>query len=196
MREELHNLHSALGATFVYVTHDQLEAMTLSDRTVIMYNGKVQQIGAPLELYRRPRNKFVAGFIGTPSMNFIEDCRLLEEGGDLWVKSTSFSIKLPEDRARTIRVKDKNQGVKLGIRPENISIFISETNKAQPLTKARVSIVESIGPSLIVYAQINGQRLQIVCPADVEPKVGETIYLDFQRDRIHLFDNETEEALI
>ena len=194
MREEIHSLHNVLKATFVYVTHDQLEAMTLSDRIVVMLNGKAQQIGSPSEVYRHPSNKFVAGFIGT--MNFIDGCELVEEGNSLYIKSTFFSIKILEGKVNSIREKARGKKIKLGIRPENISILSSVAEHDPEMMKAKVSIVEPIGPASIVYAHADGQHIQTICSTDIEPKSGEVIYLKFQPDRLYLFDNETEEALI
>src|SRR5215510_2995479 len=99
MRVELKKLHERLGTTAIYVTHDQVEAMTLGDRVVVMKDGVVQQVGAPLELYNTPANRFVAGFIGSPAMNFA-DVTLAERGGKLWAEAQGISIALPEALAR------------------------------------------------------------------------------------------------
>ncbi len=194
MREEIHNLHSQLKTTFVYVTHDQLEAMTLSDRIVVMYKGRVQQMGSPSLVYRHPANEFVAGFIGM--MNFIDGCELVEEHHRLRVQGSLFSMEMSEEKADSIREKAKGRKVKVGIRPENITILPSVKEEDLQVIRAKVSFVEPIGPSSIVYAHADGQRIQTICSTDTEFNSGEAIYLKFQADHLHLFNHETGEALI
>lgn len=164
----------------------------MSDRIALMYHGKVQQIGHPLELYRHPRNKFTAGFIGTPTIHFVEGCELVREGGGLTVKGPFFPFQLPEKKAAGL---ERNVGRKIifGIRPENLSSTESDWDGA---IQARISILESIGPSIIIYAQAGDHKIQAVVPADFEPISDEYICLKFQPGHVHLFDQETEASLL
>src|SRR3989441_5073831 len=118
MRVELKRLHDRLQSTVIYVTHDQVEAMTLGDRIVVMKDGSIQQIGEPLEVYSRPRNKFVAGFIGSPAMNFI-DASMAEVRGELYAETTGIRVTIPPERSRRL-ASYKAQQVTLGIRPDDL----------------------------------------------------------------------------
>src|SRR5262249_24663975 len=118
MRVELKRLHQRLKSTAIYVTHDQVEAMTLGDRIVVMNHGRIQQIGAPLEVYSHPQNKFVAGFLGSPAMNFM-DVSITESGGDIYAESDGVAIKLTGEKARALAAH-KGKPLTLGIRPEDM----------------------------------------------------------------------------
>ncbi len=120
MRVELKRLHDRLETTAIYVTHDQVEAMTLGDRVVVMKDGWIQQVGEPLELYGRPANRFVAGFIGSPAMNFAE-VAINEVNGDLWAETSGLRVKIPPDRAARLRPY-KGQPVTMGVRPEDLHV--------------------------------------------------------------------------
>src|SRR5690606_8448794 len=152
MRAELSKLHARLQTTAIYVTHDQTGAITLGDRIVVMNDGFIQQIGAPLEIYDHPVNVFVAGFIGTPPMNFINTV-LKKEGDDYWVQADAFKLKIDPERARQIRnigaYVDKE--VILGIRPEDIEDAKTNPGTDETTVVAMVDVTEPMGSEVIVY---------------------------------------------
>src|SRR5499433_398797 len=146
MRVELKRLHQRLKSTAIYVTHDQVEAMTLGDRIVVMNQGSIQQIGAPLEVYSRPQNKFVAGFLGSPAMNFM-DVSIAERGGEIYAESPAVSIKLAGEKAR--RLSSYNGApLTLGIRPEDLH----PGGEASCAIDAVVEVVEPLGSEILLDA--------------------------------------------
>lgn len=203
MRTEISKLHKKLQTTFIYVTHDQVEAMTMGTRIVVMKLGFVQQIDTPMNLYNHPYNKFVAGFIGTPQMNFFD--ATLKREGDV-VKATlpgGCSISVPFETLSKVHT-DYLQGEKpviFGIRPDHLVI----SKKKTPLY-CHVNIVEHLGNECIIYAglgesneeQLVDQENQIIIKVKEGTPVeqGDTLYLDVDVDRIHLFDKETEITLM
>jgi len=182
MRTEISKLHTQLGATMIYVTHDQVEAMTMGDRLVVMDAGDIQQVGAPVDLYRNPTNRFVAGFIGSPAMNFvngqvIQSDGLIFEAGELRVHlSGRFDIS-------------EGRYVTLGIRPEHIRC------EAEGDVLALVDVVEPMGNETYVYLRVDEKQITARLPGDQHPQVGELVGLAFDLDAIHLFDRETGERV-
>ena len=148
MRSELIKLHYQLEATMIYVTHDQVEAMTMGDRIVIMNNGEIQQVGAPMEVYDHPVNMFVAGFIGSPAMNFFQG-KLTAQNSDLFVDLGKFMLKLPKSQINRFG-NHVNQRVVFGIRPENISDREEVGEHQQERVPAKVNVVEPLGSEVIV----------------------------------------------
>jgi multiple sugar transport system ATP-binding protein len=192
MRVELKRLHERLDATVIYVTHDQVEAMTLGDRIVIMKDGVVQQVGAPLEVYSRPRNKFVAGFIGSPAMNFIETA-IVEAGGRLSAETPGLKVPVPPDRARLLD-RHKGQAVTLGIRPEDLR-EATGSNPHDITFEALVEVVEPLGSEILLDTRVGNQALVARVDPAVRIKHHEKIRLAFSPDRIHFFDNTTDELI-
>jgi multiple sugar transport system ATP-binding protein len=199
MRSEIKLLHQRLGTTIVYVTHDQIEAMTLGDRIAVMKDGVVQQFGAPQEIYDSPSNLFVAGFIGAPPMNFVAG-KLVEAGGGVGLElDTGIGRKvlnLPFDPAK-LRGK-VGQEVVLGLRPERITDARSahdvDDARLQPV-EVRVDVIEPTGPDTLVYAQVNGKRIvSRVHPAS-NPQPLTNMTLLFDVSKAVLFDPKTEERL-
>jgi multiple sugar transport system ATP-binding protein len=196
MRTELTKLHMRLETTFIYVTHDQVEAMTMGTRIVVMKDGFIQQVAAPQELYQNPVNLFVAGFIGSPQMNFV-DCKLLDEDGKTYLKFGDTRILLPDSKGRKPEVlAHKNKEVIMGIRPENIHDeegFLSQHPEAQ--VKMSVDVVEMMGAETFLYMKSEGRNFI----ARVEPrstsKSGDTITVAFDTKKIHLFDKDTEQTI-
>ena len=183
-RVELLKLHRQLAATSVYVTHDQIEAMTMGDRIVIMLDGTVQQVGAPMEIYRKPVNRFVAGFIGTPPMNFLY-VRLVSEGTRLSLKGQGFQIPLSAEKAvRLGRFTDRE--VLLGIRPENL-LLQPAAPECDPL-RAPIEIVEAIGSDIYLNFSYAGTSMTARVEATVDIKVGQEVALYPDPERVHLFD--------
>ena len=195
MRAELAKLHKTLKATSIYVTHDQVEAMTLGEKIILLNAGEVQQIDDPLSLYHRPKNKFVAGFIGSPPMNFFEG-ELKEEDGALYFVCSAFKVKIPEDKAA--KVKEKNLSSKevyLGVRPEDIH---EEKRKREgtvcPL-KARVDFTETLGNEILVYYTAGDFSFISRIPPYEPPEEGDELTVCFDISKCHLFSRETEENL-
>ena len=187
MRTELSLLHKKLGRTMIYVTHDQIEAMTMADRIVIMQDGLIQQVGSPKEVYNDPANTFVATFIGSPSMTLL-DAEILEDGDRLSVRGSGFSLPLPDrlqGRARNARTRQ----VTVGLRPEHFAGTMRDDGFAAVELKVKVS--EYIGSSQFLAAELGGR--DITAAIDVGPEadlLGDGTY-HFDTRRIYLFDRET-----
>ncbi len=184
MRAELSKLHRRLGTTMIYVTHDQVEAMTLGDRIAVMKDGVIQQLAAPLELYNRPVNKFVAGFLGTPPMNFIQG-RIEESGGKILFNEGSAKVEMPA-WVRQAMTAVSSREVLLGVRPEDITISASPGP-----VRAKVSVVEPLGDEMIVYVATDYHDLICKAPSHQKVTVDEVVGLTFDVAKAHLFDPET-----
>ncbi|GLQ12091.1 sugar ABC transporter ATP-binding protein [Devosia yakushimensis] len=184
MRGEIKRLHSIYPVTTVYVTHDQVEAMTMADRVVVMNKGVIEQVGPPQELYRNPATKFVAGFIGSPSMNFIP-CTVSHGGSGLEAVMPGSSILLPAERSEYARFTGKS--VLFGIRPEDLAIG-SNGGAGLSLT---VTNVETLGFETIIYGQYAGLEICVRVASDVSVHRGEVIPLTPDTAKIHLIDPET-----
>src|SRR5262245_30811754 len=182
-RAELARLHRRLEATMLYVTHDQEEAMTLGDRVAALRDGWLQQLAPPMEVYRRPANAFVAGFIGSPTMNFVPG-RLSSDGGPLRFESPYFSV--PLDGA--LPAPPPAREVRLGVRPQDVQV--AEPTSAD--AKGRVDVIQPLGSDMVVYLKLSGgseeMPLTVVVPADLRVGVDDPIGVRFPRDRLHLFD--------
>ncbi len=195
MRAEIIKIHARLKVTTAYVTHDQLEAMTMGDKIVVMNNKFIQQVGSPIDVYRKPVNKFVAGFIGSPPMNFME-CEVKDQNGQVWLDFADFQLKLPADKAEL--AKDQvGRRATFGLRAEDI-YAVSKYNGTPDGNKitADVEIVEHLGSEQIVY--FNAQNYPFLAKIDpsIEMHIGDTNQeLVFDIDKAHLFDIETELAV-
>ncbi len=195
MRAELKRLHQNLQATIIYVTHDQVEAMTMADKIVIMKDGIIQQIGDPYSVYFEPRNKFVAGFIGTPAMNFIS-AKLVSEGGKVWVVKEDMKLLVPEDKVERLGHLVGKETT-FGIRPEDIyDKMYAVAPKDEFTVKGNVDVVEPLGSETLIHATIHGDEIV----AKVDPKsrasAGDKMDLVFDMSMMHLFDPETEENVL
>ncbi|PNE18013.1 glycerol-3-phosphate ABC transporter ATP-binding protein [Mesotoga sp. Brook.08.YT.4.2.5.1] len=195
MRAELKRLHQNLQATIIYVTHDQVEAMTMADKIVIMKDGIIQQIGDPYSVYFEPRNKFVAGFIGTPAMNFIS-AKLVSEGGKVWVVKEDMKLLVPEDKVERLGHLVGKETT-FGIRPEDIyDKMYAVAPKDEFTVKGNVDVVEPLGSETLIHANIHGDEIV----AKVDPKsrasAGDKMDLVFDMSMMHLFDPETEENVL
>jgi multiple sugar transport system ATP-binding protein len=193
MRREIARLHQELKVTMIYVTHDQVEAMTLGDRIVVMSKGHVMQIDTPLNLYEKPKNKFVAGFIGNPAMNFVNGrvegsapSRFVAEGGD-------WRIDLPE--AVAARLADaRGRGITLGIRPEDVTV-VADARDAGATVSARLDLIESLGNETFIYARAGRYDVTARVSPQSLPRVGSAIVLAFNLERAHFFDAGTGERV-
>jgi multiple sugar transport system ATP-binding protein len=193
-RAELIRLHRTLGITTIYVTHDQVEAMTMGQRMAIMRDGLLQQCDEPEKVYARPVNKFVASFIGSPPMNFLE-ATITKEGAKSFVDAGEFKLPLPADHAASSMVGKK---VSLGIRPEdifdcNLASNVSATE--ENCITAKVDVLEPLGPEYVAY--LGKGKLSMVATIDNETKIKEGFEAKFviDLDAIHIFDGETEQAI-
>ncbi|MEA2816578.1 MAG: multiple sugar transport system ATP-binding protein [Rhodospirillaceae bacterium] len=192
MRVELKKLHERLGTTAIYVTHDQVEAMTLGDRVVVMKDGLVQQVGEPLELYNTPANRFVAGFIGSPAMNFA-DVTLAASNGKVWAEAPGLRIGLPEPVAH--RVNGRNGGkATVGIRPEDIHIA-GPADPADLCFDVEVEVVEQLGSEILLDTRVGNSTFVASVDPTLRTRVHDRLKLAMNPARLHLFDAQTEAAI-
>jgi len=194
-RAELTKLHRRLGITTIYVTHDQVEAMTMGDRIAVMNEGLIQQVDRPLNLYNHPANLFVAGFIGSPAMNFV-DAELKFENGSVYVDAGSFRLAVPADRAEKVRQLGERDVV-FGIRPEDIydrALSLVEAHESNTV-ETMVDVIEPMGSSVVLYLTVGDHSLVASVDADTQAKDLEPLTAVFDMDKAHLFDKETEAAL-
>lgn len=185
MRTELQQLQADLDVTTVYVTHDQTEAMTMGDRIAVLNEGKLQQIATPLECYHQPANEFVAGFIGSPSMNFVD---VIHRDGTL--EASAFEYEIPSDLEDVL--SDASSELRLGIRPQDIELAEPSVTNA---IAATVSVVEPMGEVSHVYLDIGERTLTASVSGELLLESGQSLHVVFPTDRIHLFDTETSEAV-
>ncbi|TDX44388.1 ABC transporter ATP-binding protein [Orenia marismortui] len=199
MRAELSKLHERLQTTTVYVTHDQIEAMTLADRIVVMKEGVIQQIDDPITLYNQPNNMFVAGFIGSPAMNFL-DCRIESRGEELVLVGNSFELTVPEDMSQAMKELQTylNKEVVFGIRPEDIIDPETVEGNVDNVdnVEAVVEVVEPMGSEINLHVSVGGQTIVAIVDPHSKARVGDTMKLAFDLNKMHIFDAETEEAII
>ena len=196
MRTEIAKLHKRLGTTFIYVTHDQTEAMTMGDRIVVMKDGFIQQVDTPQNLYDLPVNEFVAGFMGSPQMNFI-DATLVKEGADYYVTFGAAKIKVPANKANAEIANYVGKEIVFGIRPEDVHDepeFIEKHPEAR--ATADVEVTELMGAETYLYLNCEGNALT----ARVEPtstaKTGDKTTIALDMNKMHLFDKETEKTIL
>jgi multiple sugar transport system ATP-binding protein len=193
-RAEISKLHQQLGTTFIYVTHDQVEAMTMGTRIAVMKDGFLQQIDTPQNLYDRPDNVFVAGFIGSPSMNFF-DATLTGTGDEVWVDTGSFRVKMPEGKAAIYRPQRGKQVI-FGIRPENIHdpMYTPAGIHAEKV-QGSVEVTELMGNEVIVYLNTKGKPFLARVDPRTQTRVGNTMDVALDMDRVQIFDKQTEKAI-
>jgi multiple sugar transport system ATP-binding protein len=188
MRVEISRLHRRLDATMVYVTHDQVEAMTMGDRVVVMKDGVIHQAGPPLEIYDRPADRFVAGFIGSPPMNFV-DGRLAGRDGGLWFEAPGIALRLPPSVAERIDSGRTGAAVALGIRPEALEVREGAPAPGAGIG-ATVDVVETLGADTLVHVQAGPHRIVARSPARI-PGGARPVALVPDAARWHFFDSET-----
>ena len=194
MRAEISKLHQRLQTTFIYVTHDQTEAMTMATRIAVINKGKLQQIDTPQNLYDKPGNLFVAGFIGSPAMNFFPG-KLRKEDGKLCIDTGDFTVAIPASKAGPFE-KFAGRDVIFGIRPENIhDIEYTPTNVATEKVPVKVDVTELMGNEILVYL-VSGKN-SFVARVDPRSKLrfGQQAQVAFDMDNFHIFDAATEEAI-
>ncbi|MBQ8841860.1 MAG: ABC transporter ATP-binding protein, partial [Ruminiclostridium sp.] len=207
MRTELSKLHKKLGTTFIYVTHDQIEAMTMGDRIVVMKDGYIQQIDSPLNLYENPANKFVAGFIGTPQMNFI-NAKLIMMNGKYTIEFGSEDTKTSRGRKFYVEIPSAkvdaealnyyvDKEVIFGIRPENIhdeEMYISAASTG--IIEANVDVTEMLGAETFLYLTCEGIPLSAKVSPRSTARPQDVVKLAIDPNKIHLFDANDEHSIL
>nr|WP_321112655.1 ABC transporter ATP-binding protein [Halorussus salinisoli] len=199
MRTELNRLHDKIGKTSIYVTHDQAEAMTLGDRIAVMNDAEIQQIAPPQQVYDKPANQFVAGFIGSPQMNFF-DVEVRQDGGTTVIDTQSFALPYPDWMHDQIDSSPSDGfDAVYGIRPEDITISslrgesVSETENA---ITAEVLVVEEMGSDFFLTMEKDGVEFQAIVEPETSVSQGDTVTVSFNEDKYHLFDKSDGESLV
>jgi len=192
MRTEIKKVHQKVRTTSVYVTHDQIEAMTLADRIVVMNHGRIEQVGPPDELYHHPRTRFVAGFIGSPAMNFLP-CRLIEHGGALAIElGGGITLPVPAARAGSYR-SYLGRSLIFGLRPEHLTEhrhYVEGSEFTLP-----VEVLEPMGTETMVHLEIAGVDVSARCSPDIAASPGQPMAFMAQMDHMHLIDPATDEVI-
>jgi multiple sugar transport system ATP-binding protein len=195
MRTEIKRVHQKVPVTTVYVTHDQVEAMTLADRVVVMNNGIIEQVGAPNELYHHPATRFVAGFIGSPAMNFIP-CTLEQAGSGLLVRlSSELALPIPDDRAGAYR-DHVGKKLEFGIRPEHLTeVRHPREGEAMAPMSATLDVVEPMGMETLAYFTVNGAEVCARMDPSANPQAGQKTALSANMSHMHLLDPQSNRVL-
>ncbi len=196
MRIEISKLHQRLETTIIYVTHDQTEALTLGTRIVVMKDGIVQQVASPVELYTKPQNLFVAGFIGSPQMNFI-DAQVKKEGNSARLVFGSNSIVLPEDKSKVVLEKGyEGKTVTFGIRPEDVKDDKAFLDACPDSTlEATVRVYEMLGAEVFLYLSLENSEITVRVNPHTSARTGDTIKVALDMSKVHVFDKETEKII-
>jgi multiple sugar transport system ATP-binding protein len=194
MSAELKRIQKELKITTICVTHDQIEAMTMSDRVVLMKKGEILQVDSPLQIYNHPANKFVASFVGTPPINFF-DGTIETEGEKLYLKFKSVCLEIPDNYKTYILEKSGNsQDVTAGIRPESIKINLQKADENS--FPAEIYLTEPIGSDIIIDFKFMDTNFKAIVDPTFEAQPGDTIWINFNMAKIHLFNKETEKSII
>jgi multiple sugar transport system ATP-binding protein len=188
-RANIARLHHRLGTTTIYVTHDQVEAMTMGDRIAVMRDGLLLQVGTPQELYDHPDNVFVAGFIGSPAMNF---ATTTSEGKDLMFGGAK--LELAGEQARAAESRAEGSQVLIGFRPEHIELANGQASSAVRFP-ATIEVVEYLGNEELIHAQAEGNEIVAMLPSNAQVKVGDKVDFAVPMDKLHIFDPESEKTL-
>ncbi|SET71322.1 multiple sugar transport system ATP-binding protein [Natronincola peptidivorans] len=197
MRSEINKLHKKLQTTFIYVTHDQTEAMTMGTRIVVMKDGIVQQVADPQTIYEYPANLFVAGFIGSPQMNFI-NCNLVEEGDKIYAIFGNNKLLIPTNKANVVKAKDYiGKDIVLGIRPKDLYAKADATfpNEESTFT-ARIDVKELLGSETYLYLKLDDIDLISIVQPNLAIEIGERIEISVDMNKCHLFDKDTEQSIL
>ena len=193
MRTEIAKLHQRLGTTIIYVTHDQTEAMTLGTRIVVMKDGVVQQIDSPQNLYDSPANLFVAGFMGSPQMNFL-DAVVKIDGGKTYLTVAGKDIPVPAEKAASL-VAYNGKTVILGIRPENITDDPAALATADVVYESTVNVYELLGAEVFLYFEVDGKNVTARVKPTTTARAGSVVQFSFDTSKMHVFDKETEKTI-
>jgi multiple sugar transport system ATP-binding protein len=190
-RSFISKLHQRLGTTFVYVTHDQVEAMTMGTRICVLNAGELQQVDTPFNLYHNPRNLFVAGFIGSPAMNFF-DAELQSTDGRMVVETSSFTLPIPSSKSEPFR-NQVGKRVIVGVRPEDIHDIDFQPGGITPaIVEANVDVVEQMGNEIILYLEEGGKTIIARTDPRTQARVGQRLTVALNMENVHIFDADTE----
>lgn len=192
MRGEIKHLQRSLGTTMIYVTHDQLEAMSMADKIAVMHEGELQQLGTPREIYNNPVNAWVAGFVGEPAMNFL-DCQIEDGDGATRLTHSSFSITVTPEQARALSDGNAPREIRMGVRPDALSIMLQQPREEAMIGKVYVN--ELLGSDMIVDVDLGSERVRVKTSTDFAGKEGDTCYITANRSRWHAFSKETGRAI-
>ncbi len=192
MRIEINKLHKRLKTTMIYVTHDQVEAMTMGDRIVVLKDGVIQQVAPPLELYNNPVNLFVAGFIGSPAMNFLTGT--LQRNGALIFSTADFKLTLPQIWQKKLKDYNKREVI-LGIRPEHFSLYDQNQHTDYPTLQAEIEVVEPMGSETFAYLKAGQTSITARFQPSEAVRINNKVTLALEPDKLHFFDPESEKAI-
>lgn len=185
MRGEIKHLQRTLGTTMIYVTHDQLEALSMADYIAVMHEGELQQWGTPSEIYNHPVNAWVAGFVGEPAMNFLT-CAVHQANDEIYLKHHNFEIPLLPSQRTLLNGASAGGDVRMGIRPD--ALTISMTEPSEPSIRGEIFVTELLGGDMLVEVELEDARVRVKTSPDFPGKAGETCYLTAKRELWHLFD--------
>ncbi len=191
MRGEIKHLQRTLGTTMIYVTHDQLEALSMADMIAVMHEGELQQLGTPREVYNKPVNAWVAGFVGEPAMNFV-DCTIEQDGSRTVFAHANFRIAVTPEQARKL-ASHKTNAVRMGIRPD--ALAISLTPPGDEYITGKIFVLELLGGDMLVDVDLADERIRIKTSTEFDGLEGQTCYITANRDKWHAFSKDTGKAL-
>jgi multiple sugar transport system ATP-binding protein len=191
MRGEIKHLQRSLGTTMIYVTHDQLEAMSMADTIAVMHEGELQQLGSPREVYNNPVNAWVAGFVGEPAMNFV-DCDVEQSGGKTAFTHPNFKVAVTDEQARILTAEAKHKTVRMGVRPDALSIWLDKP--AEDHATGKIFVTELLGGDMIVDVELADERIRVKTLPEFEGKEGQTCYMTVNREKWHAFSKDTGRA--
>ncbi|MCB1379033.1 MAG: ATP-binding cassette domain-containing protein [Alphaproteobacteria bacterium] len=191
MRGEIKHLQRTLGTTMIYVTHDQLEAMSMADTIAVMHEGELQQLGSPREVYNKPVNAWVAGFVGEPAMNFV-DCDVVSDGGRSVFHHPNFRIAVTDEQARILSAGNKDKSVRMGIRPDALSISLDKP--AEDHVTGQIFVTELLGGDMIIDVDLDDSRIRVKTSTEFEGVEGQTCYMTVNRDKWHAFSKQDGKA--
>jgi ABC-type sugar transport system ATPase subunit len=194
MRGELKRIQRSLGQTMIYVTHDQVEAMSMADKIAVMYCGELYQYGSPDDVYNRPVNTFVARFIGSPNMNLIK-CGYRSENGQGVLVQKAGGMRTPVDskRRRLLEASPNSKDLIFGVRPEHLILTPQPTSDS--LWQGTVYVIEPLGPKTVVHLKIGDDMIEAIAPAMYRPRVGEMQYIAINLPSTHVFDGQTKDVI-
>ena len=192
MRGEIKHLQRTLGTTMIYVTHDQLEAMSMADAIAVMHEGELQQLGSPREVYNKPVNAWVAGFVGEPAMNFV-DCEVHESNGKTCFTHPNFSISVTPEQQTLLAADQKGKMLRLGIRPDAMSISLTKP-KEEHIT-GRIFVTELLGGDMIIDVDLDDSRIRVKTSTDFDGVEGQSCHMTVNREKWHAFSKENGNAI-
>ena len=192
MRGEIKHLQRTLGTTMIYVTHDQLEAMSMADMIAVMHQGELQQLGTPREIYSKPVNAWVAGFVGEPAMNFL-DCAIEDAGGAVRFTHPTFSIPVTDEQNRILSAGNRPREIRMGIRPD--ALHISLQKPASDAMTGKIYVNELLGGDMVVDVDLGRERVRVKTSTDFAGKEGDTCYITATREKWHAFSKESGKAI-